>query len=220
VVIRFAAVQLGVAFVFAALTLPGRPASAADAPGPAEFGRDDDVVCLPSAVAELPVERFIRGAIRVFEQTGHDPRAYRMELRQEDPRESDFRALGAELETSIVFIPRQDGELYPVRVRARHPCVVSWLWQPDRFTHWQRGVLRRTQELAADAWEQLGGDHLVGVEVLESRDAVAVYLWRVEQPDRTSDTAEIFVVLNKTDLESVALQANTSDPLQEDGTSD
>jgi hypothetical protein len=202
------------------LDLQDRPASAADATGPAEFGRDDDVICLPATVGELPVERFIREAIRVFEQTGRDPRAHRMELRQEEFRGSDHPMLGAEFETSIVFIPRQTGDLYPVSVRAKQPCVVSWLWEPDRFTDWQRRVLRRAQELSAGAWEQLIGDRLVDVEVSESRDAVAVRLWRVEEADRASNTTEIFVVLNKTDLEPVDTHPNTVDPVQGDGASD
>ena len=204
--------RLAVAFAFAAMTTQGATADSTVGPVqplPSDFGRADDVVCLPVTVAEPPVEKYIRDAIRVFEQAGRDPRAYRLELRQEDPRGSGFRALGTGLETSVVFVPRQAAGLYPVRVRTRHPCAVSWLWHPESFTPWQRRVLRRVQELAADAWEQLGSEGLVDIEVLESRDAVAVQLWRTEDAGLSPDNVEVLVVLSKEDLEPVA----TADPL-------
>jgi hypothetical protein len=185
------------------------PAHAAETPEVTQrppgsgHGQEVDVTCLETGIAEPDVEEFIQDAIRVFEQTGRDPNAFRMELRQEDPQGSDFRALGAELVTSIVFIPRTANDLYPVRVSIGHPCVVSWLWQPDSFTSWQRRVLRRAREVAADAWTRLGNDRLVDVEVLESRDAVFVHLWRVEETGQSSDAAELSVTLNKADLELV-----------------
>jgi hypothetical protein len=64
-------------------------------------------------------------------------------------------------------------------------------------------VLRRAREVAADAWTRLGNDRLVDVEVLESRDAVFVHLWRVEETGQSSDAAELSVTLNKADLELV-----------------
>jgi hypothetical protein len=174
---------------------------------PSDIGRAEDVWCLPTTIAEPPVEQFIRDAIRVFEQTGRNPRAYRMELRHENPRGNDVPLLGAAFETSIVFIPRQQADLYPVRVRAKHPCAVSWLLDPDELTAWQRRVLRRAQELTGEAWKQLGTEGLMDVEVQESRDAVAIQLWRTGHAGQSPDNVEILVVLNKEDLEPVATSA-------------
>jgi hypothetical protein len=78
---------------------------------------------------------------------------------------------------------------------------------PEELTEWQRRVLRRVQELTADAWTQLGTEQLVGVEVQESRDAVAIQLWRTEQAGQSQDNVEILVVLSKEDLEPVETAA-------------
>ncbi len=162
----------------AAACLPATTASAGTDPGPA-------LICLHDGIEPSRTARLIEEALGVLEQSGHDPTAYRLELRMEDVQSPDAPTIGADRVPSVVFVPARLGELYPLRVHPASPCVTSWVWQPGRFTAWQREVLARAREQIGafphdaaapnDLWV-LETREFVRIEVRQGERAVSVTL--------------------------------------------
>jgi hypothetical protein len=105
-----------------------------------------EVVCLHDGIEPSGTARLIEEAVAVLRQSGHEPTAYRLDLRMEDARSPDAPTRGAERVPSVVFLPATRADLYALRVHPVSPCVASWVWQPARFTPWQRAVLARARE--------------------------------------------------------------------------
>ena len=175
--------------VLAAAAISGPPATAA-AVGSVP---DASVICLHDGLEPSKTARLIDEALGVLAQSGHDPAAYRLELRMEDAQSPDAPSLGADRVPSVVFVPAHPGARYPVRVHPANPCVISWVWQPGRLTAWQREVVARArQQIETLPHEATDPNDL---RVLEARELVRVELRRGERSVR--------VTLSKADLASV-----------------
>lgn len=170
----------------AALALAARPA-VADEPDPRS--------CL-SRIDPLPAKALVREAVQQLERAGHDPALYRAELRREDATRPDAAGLGPRLVTSVVFRPLADGD-YSLRVHPAIPCGVGWVWEPESFTPWQAAVVNRAGAAAREARPASAGEPRE-VQVAESRERVAVYVWTAGS-DAASEPAWT-VILRKADL--------------------
>jgi hypothetical protein len=140
--------------------------------------------CL-ARLAPLPAAALLGEAVRVLRATGHDPAAFRAELHLET---------GAR-EPSVVFRPLEPGDGYAVRVDPAIPCGLLWVWEPERFTPWQRDAIRRATEAARSAGPLPAGD-LSDVRVVEWGGRLAVELWTAE----SSELPALTVFLRASDL--------------------
>ena len=96
------------AMLCAAVPAVCAPGTAA-APG---FDRGLAGVCLHDGIEPSQTARLIDEALAVLQQSGHDPSAYRLELRMEDARSPDGPTIHADRVQSVVFLPARRGELY------------------------------------------------------------------------------------------------------------
>jgi hypothetical protein len=180
--------------LFCALAAPGPwaedPIRAGDGPS----------ACLHEGLRPSGTEDLVAEALRVLEQSGHDPTAYRLELRSEDARHPDFPVPGAERATSVLFVPAEAGDLYPLRVHPMSPCVAAWVWQPERLTDWQRRVVAVAEErlAALPAARSLSGRRYV--RVLESETLLRIEVGDQEWDGETGSGRALSVTLRKEDL--------------------
>lgn len=134
--------------------------------------------CVGPVMVPADTAKFARRAVAVLRAAGHDPEAYRLEIRREDPVTPYFPDPAARRVTSAMFLPKQVGSDYALRVNAVQPCVVSWVLEPSSLTPWQRRVLERAVEGARRSgidWSDPGG---IDISVLESRDELGIHVWR------------------------------------------
>ena len=80
-------------------------------------------------------------------------------------------------ETTVVFEPLDPTRLHAVSVSAADPCMLRWVWRPDRFTPWQRRMLERFEQPVAEARASQGGDGAFELSILESPEHLAAR-WR------------------------------------------
>ena len=155
---------------------------------------EPDLSCLRPEMGRASASTLVGDAMATLRRAGHDPAAYALELR------SGGRASAVEL----VFSPRGDPRLYALAVRSDDPCAVRWLWQPERFTPWQRAVLERARELLAGSGTEAAGAEIVAVEVFEAPDAVTVELRRASGDDPAAGVSESRLTLLKRDVAAPA----------------
>lgn len=169
-------------------------ASLALAAAVAGGAEDPDAICL-ERLAPLSAPALVRQAVRMLAATGHDPASFRIELRLEDAWRPDSGRLGARREPSVVFHPLGAAG-YALRVHPALPCGVGWLWRPERFTPWQTAALARAGE-AVRARSGATAEP-AEVQVAESRERLAVYVWAADRgPDEDPTWT---VILRKADL--------------------
>jgi len=151
-----------------------------------------DPTCFEVGLTSSSLDRLVSRAVRLLAAAGHDPAGYRLELRQEEPPQPDRPWLEVRPLPSVIFLPTRGGEAYPLRVHPAYPCVTAWLWQPQRFTPWQREVVERARGLLAVG-------HAARLRVLESHD-----LLRIEPAQGQAGTAATTplgsLTLRKSDL--------------------
>jgi hypothetical protein len=134
-------------------------------------------------------------AVDVLSACGHAPEAFAAELHLDDP----FALAGTEREpeVTVVFEPLDDRRHYALGVSASDPCVVTWIWRPERFTDWQKLVLERARIQARETGaEWVRETDRLELRVTESRQHIGVRLWFGE----TAGSSELRVVLAKDDL--------------------
>ena len=158
--------------------------------------QEHDLSCLRPEMARASTATLVTDAVATLRRAGPDPAAYELELRSVAPTN----------DLELVFTPRRDPLRYALAVRADDPCAVRWLWQPERFTPWQRAVLDRARVLLAGSAGAPGAE-LVAVDVFEARDAVTVELRHAGGGDAGTAVAESRVTLLKRD---VAIPAGVS----------
>jgi len=153
--------------------------------------------CLSHDIDSASAEEFVAEALTVLRSCGHEPSAYRLELHEDDPfvAATDDR----EPQRTVVFRPIDNQQLYGVVVSVEHPCVVSWAWQPDEFTDWQRQVIGRAEALAKESGRTWSDGQLLDVVVTESRELVGVEVFDSESPD-DSRSANFRVLMRKDNL--------------------
>jgi len=168
-------------------------------PEPSRF----EEVCIDSGIAGSGLDQLIRVAVEVLRQSGHDPEDYRLDLRMDEVEGARLIGPGANLQPGVVFLPVAGRDRYALRVDRSNPCVVSWLWQPQNFTAWQRRVIERAREVMRDAWPDGASERLSGVEVIETAAEVSVrlLLGDADESGRVPSRAEI--TLRKSDLSAV-----------------
>ena len=149
---------------------------------------DEPRVCVDPEATNA--KAFTAGALRVLRSSGHDPADYRLELRFDDPYVSDHER--RKPETTATFLPVDAARNHALVVATDHPCEVRWLWRPAEFTHWQRRVIERAEQLSGIRW---GGGRLLEVRVTETRERVGVEVFDVE-----TGSPEFRVLLRKEDL--------------------
>jgi hypothetical protein len=159
--------------------------------------------CIDAGLAGTDLEGLIADAVRVLIQAGHDPASYRMELHTERPTVETLPGLRWNLLTSVVFVPREENSLYAVRVHPDNPCVVSWVWRPERFSDWQREVIEKSQEILKEVGGATSFGHPMEIEVLETAEVVSVHIWNVDEEGPSTSSADFYVALNKADLSLV-----------------
>jgi hypothetical protein len=193
-----AQVRRSLAWVLLTLPTLASPAPAAT-PGAGHAGRSGEpdsapaLVCLHDGIEPSGTERLIEEALAVLKQSGHRPAAYRLDLRMEDARSPDAPAHRSTRVPSVVFLPLLPGEFYPLRVHPVSPCVASWVWQPERFTPWQREVLARAREqidMLGPAARTLGD-----LQVQETLELIRI--------EFLQGSRRLYVTLNKRGLEVV-----------------
>ena len=153
---------------------------------------EDAPSCLRPGMVRPSTEVLVRDALDTLRRAGHDPAAYRLEL----------RTGGTTGDVELVFLPRGDPLRYALAVRSDDPCAVRWLWQPERFTAWQRAVLERARELLADSAGAPGAE-FVAVDVFEAPEAVTVELRRASG-EEGSPAVESRLTLLKRDVPATA----------------
>jgi hypothetical protein len=157
-------------------------------------------VCIETGLTGGGLDDLIRDAVAVLRQSGRDPAQFRMELRIERAGLAELGSQAGPSYPSVVFHPSTGSGRYPVRVDRTEPCAVSWVWQPERFTVWQRRVIERAGEVLRRNWTREAGESLSGVQVVETKDEVTVRL-RLGEPDASGlvpSRAE--VTLRRSDL--------------------
>ena len=166
-------------------------------------GEDGSLLCIHDGVEPSGTERLIDEAIRVLEQSGHDPSSYRLELRMEDTLQPDFPGLRRDRTRSVLFVPARSGDLYPVRVHPANPCVVTWVWQPERFTRWQRAVVGEARQRFETSFPDAGDGGWAHLRVLESREWVRIHVDGGRDGPEPGSRPGFSVTLSKTDLSVV-----------------
>ena len=170
------------------------------AAGSAPIESEERRACIDAGLAGTDLEGLIADAVRVLIQAGHDPASYRMELHTERPTRETLPGLRWNLLTSVVFVPREEDPIYPVRVHPDNPCVVSWVWRPERFTDWQREVIEKSQEILKEAGGTTSFRHPMEIEVLETARVVSVHIWNVDEEGSSRTSTDFYVAMNKADL--------------------
>ena len=162
------------------------PRSAAPA---ADANPVSEDTCLRLRVEPRGVPELVADAVAILRRSGHDPSSYALEL----------RAGGGGGEPSLVFRPRGDGRLYAVAVRPADPCLLSWVWQPERFTEWQVAVLQRARELLRGSASAPGAEP-TEVAIVETSETVTVRVRYAQAAEPGSGGSESQVTLLKADI--------------------
>ncbi len=152
--------------------------------------------CVPD-LGPVSTERFVEQALQRLRDAGYDPSDFHLTLRSEDEAWPDRGAFGSTLVTSVVFLPRRDSADYPLRVHPANPCAVSWLWNPDGFSSWQRSAVEKASSAMRQRRPRTWADEApTDLDVTESRTRLVVRLWRSHET-----TPALQVILSKPDLE-------------------
>ncbi len=160
-------------------------------------------VCIESGLTGGGLGDLIRDAVVILRQSGHDPASYRMELSIERAGPAEVGSEAGSSYPSVVFHPTGGSDLYPVRVDRTEPCVVSWVWQPERFTAWQRLVIERAREVLRRNWPRGPSESLSGVRVVETQDEVTVRLMLGEPDASGLAPSRAEVTLRRDDLTAI-----------------
>jgi len=158
------------------------------------------VHCIHDGVLPSSTERLVGEAIRVLEQSGHSSADYRIELRMEDPLEPDDPDPRRQRVRSVVFVPRQPGERYVLRIHPSAPCAALWVWEPDQLTDWQRSVIERARETVATMLAEGPAVRAVRIRVVESRDLLRVEIDEAGPPAAPGGLRRFSVTLSRIDL--------------------
>jgi hypothetical protein len=131
--------------------------------------------CLPERVGKRDPLELIEGAVRVLRSCGYDPERYRVQLTLEHP----FTVADPDLtrETRVLFEPLEPERLHAVSVSAEDPCMLRWVWRPERFTPWQRRMLARFEQPVTEARASENANGAFELSILESVDHLAAR-WR------------------------------------------
>lgn len=167
----------------------------------------DDETCVGSEPVPADTPEFIRAALEVLEAAGHDPAHYRLEVRHDDPFALEFAEPGPGPVLSVVFLPVDIERNYPIKVNARHPCALTWVWHPASFTPWQREVIAKAGALAEKRAGWKAGSQL-DIRVIESRDLIGVEVWPIRELDRAPTASELTILLQKRDLAPAAVRVD------------
>ena len=155
-------------------------------------------------LAPIPSEDLVRESLRLLTSAGHDPASYRVELRMESAGHPDSNRISRDREPSVLFIPLDPADRYPVRVHPAIPCGVGWVWEPERFTAWQTDAVAIASDAARRA-RPAGSGEIGDVQVAETADHLGVHVWTTA--DVQSDDPALTVILRKDDLEVVRVEA-------------
>jgi len=166
-------------------------------------GVEDDPRHCPSRMAPTPSGEFVRESLRLLERAGHEPASYRVELRMENVRHPDSGRVTRGREPSVIFVPRDPGDRYPLRVASAIPCGVGWVWEPERFTAWQTDAVAVASDAVRRSRPAEWGE-MRDVQVAESADHLAVYIWTTA--DDGADDPGLAVILRKVDLQVVRIE--------------
>jgi hypothetical protein len=169
-------------------------------------GVEDDPRRCVERLAPIPSEELVRESVRVLTSAGHDPESYRVELRMENARHPDSGRMTPDREPSVMFLPLDPANRYPVRVHSAIPCGVGWVWEPERFTAWQTDAVAIASDAARRA-RPAGAGEIRDVQVAESVDHLGVYVWTTA--DDESNDPGLTVILRKVDLEVVRVEAGS-----------
>ncbi len=157
--------------------------------------------CAPD-LGPVSTERFVEQALDRLRDAGYDPSDFRLTLRLEDQAWPDRGSLGSKRVTSVVFLPRSESAGYPLRVHPANPCALSWLWNPEAFSNWQRSAIENAsaalRQHRPGVWE---AEPPTDLDVIESRDRLLVRLWRSRE-----STPSLQVILRKPDLEVLGVE--------------
>jgi hypothetical protein len=178
-------------------------AALAALPVPAQSPSSDAPRCIHDGPRRSDTAELVRDAIRVLEQSGHLHAGFRVELRMEDAREPDDPDAEGARVRSVVFVPREAGAGYPLRVHPRTPCAAEWVLDPRRLTRWQRDVLDRAREAATT---MLAGEPPLArsrAQVIEAPDLLQVRLVEVEPPRDDAPRRRFLVTLERASLRPV-----------------
>jgi len=156
------------------------------------------VLLLLAPFGEDRYETRLQRAAVILEQAGYDPGCYVRELRDDVPTQRFEEALAPV--KSVICTPKATNEcnnLYAVAVTEYNPGGLTWIWRPEEFTSWQRGVLEKALSAAKTAFPELDGRKL-SMHVFESRDYVQLEVWPVLEAPTFGPTVR--VSLHKHDL--------------------
>jgi hypothetical protein len=170
---------------------------------PVSQGSDRALVCIDVGLSRDDIELLIRDAVEVLRQSGHAPEDYRLALRMERPQGAGFADRRVQSHPSVVFYPEHEHDRYPLRVDRDHPCSVSWVWRPRRFTPWQRRVIERAIDVLRDTWPGRYDEELSRVDVVETAAYVTVHLSQGETDASGQVPSRAEVTLRKSDLSAV-----------------
>ena len=113
-----------------------------------------------------------------------------------------------DLEPSVMFVPLDPDDDYPVRVHSAIPCGGGWVWDPERFTGWQRNVVARASEAARRARPAAWSEPR-DVQVAESAEHLAIYIWTAADED--SEEPALTMIMRKADLEVIRVDGGSKE---------
>ncbi len=157
--------------------------------------------CVPD-LGPVSTKRFVEQALQRLRDAGYDPSDFHLTLRLENEAWPDRGAFGSTQVTSVVFLPRRDSTGYPLRVHPANPCAVSWLWNPDEFSSWQRSAIERASSAVQQRHPRTWADEPpTDLDVTESRTRLLVRLWRSHET-----MPALQVILSKPHLEVLGVE--------------
>jgi hypothetical protein len=160
-------------------------------------------VCIDAGLADEALDDLIRDAMAVLRQSGYEPAGFRLEMAMETIEGAGLDGRGSRRHPAVVFIPVEREDRHPLRVGRTDPCVVSWVWTPQRFTGWQRRVIERAREILRDAWPAGSTEQLSRVKVTETATEVSVHLTLGDPGEAAQAPSEAEITLRKRDLSAV-----------------
>jgi hypothetical protein len=148
--------------------------------------------CGSAGMLPSDIHGLVRLAVRTLGRCGHDPAAYRVELRRAPP-------------ARVVFVPVEPSASYPLEVRLDEPCTCRWP-RAAALSDMQRRVLdharRAVAELRDPPWLV---DAATEVEIVEIPDALAVHVAAPRGVGTGGASPDVVVLLAKDDLRTLRI---------------